>query len=287
MKTFVQSLLLLALIAATAYAKRLPPPEVTPVKKDGIEYRELGNKVQAIDIQSGEEIWRKEIFVIVYLPKLEKDVQDVCITNLSIEEDKLLVDVEGDNRYELDLESLDVKVIEGYKVISNKNDHYLKTRVKEAECSGDFRSEECLDKRQNHASEVVTQGYDFKKYYADDERKKIGLKEFAQIGYLKGETNENSCAKIVWNDGTKDHTLYDSKQWIARAYDGNIPKLCEVGYDYQISLAKKNSKTMILMEFYEGDPHGGRATDMVGKVCEIDFKAKKLIHCNSKRVAIN
>lgn len=52
-----------------------------------------------------------------YMKGLEKDVQTCFITNLELKEGRLIVRNERDSEFELDLKTLDVKVLKGQLLV--------------------------------------------------------------------------------------------------------------------------------------------------------------------------
>lgn len=122
---------LLALFVSTpAWAKRSPPAEVPPLRVDKVEYRVrhraaegyLPGFVEAWDVAKNERVWQRQIYVIRRNPDLEQDVQDVFITSLKpISAGRALeVKNERGDVYELNLETLEVKVVHGQAVIYHK-----------------------------------------------------------------------------------------------------------------------------------------------------------------------
>jgi hypothetical protein len=101
------------LIAPYSDAKRAMPKEVAPVTFKGITYRAILTPVGLVEAYKGSEsrpVWTKQIYVTRYDMDLERDVQDVFITNLKITDKGLVVSTE-DGNYILDLDSLEVKPI--------------------------------------------------------------------------------------------------------------------------------------------------------------------------------
>lgn len=94
-----------------AFPKRLPPPEVKPLVHKGVEYRaehrHMG-AVEAWDKKTNKMLWRCQIYVVTYDLNLEKDVQDVFIISLLIENGFLIIMNESGHRYRLDLSTLEV-----------------------------------------------------------------------------------------------------------------------------------------------------------------------------------
>ena len=114
----ISSLLLATLLAE---AKRGAPAEVLPVTVGNIEYsaphrngthRKMG-LLEARDLKSGKLIWSRQIYAVKYDPDLEGDVQDVFIKSITAEGNHLIITNERNSKYQLDLNSLEVKVIKG------------------------------------------------------------------------------------------------------------------------------------------------------------------------------
>jgi hypothetical protein len=121
MKTASLGALILAAcfcLALPVHAKRSAPKPVPPVVRDGIEYSAPLDRigfVVATWTKTKREIWSRQVYVIKHEYKLglEKDVQDVFITDLGIEGGKLRIRNERGGEFELDPESLNVKVLKG------------------------------------------------------------------------------------------------------------------------------------------------------------------------------
>ena len=107
---------------STVLAKRALPNDVKPITVGQIEYRvpmstvagEMGY-VEAWDTSKEHDrlLWRRQIYAIKYDLNLERDVQDVFITSMKLKGNTMLITNESDSKYELDLETLEVKVIKG------------------------------------------------------------------------------------------------------------------------------------------------------------------------------
>jgi len=91
-------------IAINVHAKTLAPAEVPPVIDHGVKYiaphftaqtqtapHQNGGVVQAWDIKTNKMLWEVTVYKTDYDPKLERDVQDVFITSMKMDRDKLLV----------------------------------------------------------------------------------------------------------------------------------------------------------------------------------------------------
>jgi hypothetical protein len=123
--SLIPSLLLATLVAE---AKRGAPMEVLPVKVGNIEYsaphrngthKQMGF-IEARDLKSGKLIWSRQIYAMKYDPDLEGDVQDVFIKSITVEGNNLIITNERNSKYQLDLNSLKVKVIQGSLVEETK-----------------------------------------------------------------------------------------------------------------------------------------------------------------------
>ena len=126
MKTsFLFGMVLTALLlcaAAPASAKRAAPKPVQPVVRDGIEYSAPLNRegfMVATWIRSKREIWSRQVYVIKHEYKLglEEDVQSCYITDIQLHDGKLRVTNEQGGEFEIDPDSLTVKVLKGSALI--------------------------------------------------------------------------------------------------------------------------------------------------------------------------
>jgi hypothetical protein len=123
--SLISSLLLVTLLAE---AKRGVPTEVLPVTVGNIEYsaphrngthKQMGF-IEARVPQSGELIWSRQIYAVKYDPDLEGDVQDVFIKSITVERNNLIITNEKNSNYQLNLNSLEVKVLHGSLVEETK-----------------------------------------------------------------------------------------------------------------------------------------------------------------------
>ena len=121
----ISSLLLATLLVQ---AKRGAPSEVLPVTVGNIEYsaphrngthKQMGF-IEARAPKSGELIWSRQIYAVKYDPDLEGDVQDVFIKSITVQGNHLIITNERNSKYQLDLNSLEVKVIKGSWVEETK-----------------------------------------------------------------------------------------------------------------------------------------------------------------------
>jgi hypothetical protein len=115
--------LMIALATTSVFAKRAPPKEVPVVRHGDLEYRvrhHVGNGsmpgfVEAWDTSKKSQVWLRQIYVIRRNLDLEEDLQDVFITGIKLinEHKALEITNETGNVFELNLETLDVKAIQG------------------------------------------------------------------------------------------------------------------------------------------------------------------------------
>ena len=120
------SFLLLATLLAEA--KRGAPAEVLPVTVGDIKYSALHRNgthkqmgfIEARELKGGKLIWSRQIYAVKYDPDLERDVQDVFIKSITVQGNHLIITNERNSKYQLDLNSLEVKVIKGSWVEETK-----------------------------------------------------------------------------------------------------------------------------------------------------------------------
>jgi len=105
--------ILLAVFFVPGLAKRLAPKPVAPVISGGIRYSAGGNGtdqyVVATDLASGHELWRVKVFHVHIDPWMERDVQDVFITDLKLVDNTLFVRDEKSRCYSIDLAGRQVR----------------------------------------------------------------------------------------------------------------------------------------------------------------------------------
>lgn len=109
-------LLLAAMIASEAWAKRAAPTPVTPVVHKGVKYvapnaNGLEGKIEAWNEETGKILWDIVIYTIKIDPSLEQDVQWVFITGLAVQDNTLLVTNENNEQYILDLKTRKVEKV--------------------------------------------------------------------------------------------------------------------------------------------------------------------------------
>ena len=89
------------------FAKRIPPPHVSPVVYKNVKYSAEGDGrtgyVVAVDVETGKELWKAEIFHVQLKALLEEDVQWVFIEDLKLLDKAFFVRDEKSRCYRLDL----------------------------------------------------------------------------------------------------------------------------------------------------------------------------------------
>ena len=95
MKTILPALALLFLFQVDTSAKRLAPAKVDPVETPGAvisvphfpkgDRTQNGGVLEAHHPDSGELLWRVQVYETAYRPSLERDVQDVFIKSLTFD----------------------------------------------------------------------------------------------------------------------------------------------------------------------------------------------------------
>ena len=103
---FAAALCVVAFVTGAANAKRTVPGSVEPVTVHGVTYSAPATAmgfVVAFDASSGRELWRQRIYQVRVDPSLERDVQDVFITSLTLRGGSLVIANEHGERYALDL----------------------------------------------------------------------------------------------------------------------------------------------------------------------------------------
>ncbi len=109
--SMVLCLILTAVIASEAWAKRGAPKPVTPVFRNGVKYvaaNENGRegKIEARDEKTGKKLWDVVIYTIKIDPNLEEDVQWAFITGLAVRDDTLMVTNEKNEQFALHIAKL-------------------------------------------------------------------------------------------------------------------------------------------------------------------------------------
>jgi hypothetical protein len=101
-------------MAGAALAKRPAPEEVPPFVTGGTRYEiphfqtpcgGNGGCVVAYDDATGKQLWSLKVYCTHYDSSLERDVQDVFITSLVLDHDRLLIEDEKGRHFEIDPET--------------------------------------------------------------------------------------------------------------------------------------------------------------------------------------
>jgi hypothetical protein len=112
---------MLALLAftTTVTAKRKAPVKVAPLIMGKIKYmvpqevREIGQNLggmfmQAFDAKTGAILWELPLYVINYKKGLEKDVQDIFISRMEIQDQNLIIWNERKDKFLINLKTREV-----------------------------------------------------------------------------------------------------------------------------------------------------------------------------------
>lgn len=103
---FAAALCAAVFVSGPANAKRSVPGAVEPITVHGITYSAPASAmgfIVASDASSGRELWRQRIYRISFNPSLERDVQDVFITSLTLRSGSLVIANEHGERYAVNL----------------------------------------------------------------------------------------------------------------------------------------------------------------------------------------
>ncbi len=115
-RVIIASMVLATLAASVAYGKRVAPRDVPSVSAGNTKYRAPRNHmgcIEAWDKARGKMMWRRQIYVVRYDLNLERDVQDVFVKMMELKGNVLIIRNERESEYQLDLKSLEVKVVKG------------------------------------------------------------------------------------------------------------------------------------------------------------------------------
>lgn len=108
-------ILFLFLAVSTAFAKRMPAPDVPSIAYHGVIYSakySQGGIIEAQNATTKKLLWSKQIYQVHYIADLETDVQDVFIKNIKIKNGNLLITDEKDRYYSLNLKTRKIRPIE-------------------------------------------------------------------------------------------------------------------------------------------------------------------------------
>ena len=109
------AILLVLTLAVTqlAAAKRTAPANVDAITYDGIRYiapNDEGRRgyVEAWDVETNKKLWELTVFTNPIDPHLEEDVQWVFIKSLNIQDGRLLITLEDERTYQVDLKTKNI-----------------------------------------------------------------------------------------------------------------------------------------------------------------------------------
>jgi hypothetical protein len=131
--TAIISFVCIFIFISTALPKRAAPKEVEDVIYLGIKYTAPLNKmayVIAYDTEGNKKIWGKQIYNVIVDPSMEHDVQEIYITSLNMENDKLIITNEHKEKYRLDVETLNIDAGVNMKARKEKTIEDPKSTVK-------------------------------------------------------------------------------------------------------------------------------------------------------------
>lgn len=102
------------LFVSFAHAKRCVATDVPSIYRSNIEYRVPHAQMGCVEAWQGKTLlWRRQIYVVKYIVGLERDVQDVFIKTIELKGNVLIVTNERQSEYEVDVDTLQVKVLKG------------------------------------------------------------------------------------------------------------------------------------------------------------------------------
>jgi len=120
-KIIVLSTIFVLLSGSMVHAKRNAPEDVPSIDRSKVEYRAPHAQMGCVEAWQGKTlIWRRQIYVVKYTVGLERDVQDVFIKTIELKGNVLVVTNERKSEYEVDLETLEVKVLKGALIEKRK-----------------------------------------------------------------------------------------------------------------------------------------------------------------------
>ena len=112
--------LVIFIVSSFLYASIIPPKPLPPIIIGDIQYSAPHDRIGCIEaesIKTGVTYWWKQIYIVKCDVKLEEDVQLCFIKKITIKDNNLTIENDLDYIYELNLESLTIKVIQGSYII--------------------------------------------------------------------------------------------------------------------------------------------------------------------------
>jgi hypothetical protein len=130
-------LIVILCVAQTAYAKRLPPPDLSPLTVNGVRYSVQGGHIDelpqtavilvAVDLNTKRHRWETTLYEIKLNPRLETDIQDVFVESMRLVDGRLeLVNEAGDT---IKIDAATGKVIEGGGYVYYVDDSVHRVRL--------------------------------------------------------------------------------------------------------------------------------------------------------------
>ena len=103
--------------AADAHSKRLGPDTVEPIAGNNVVYsapafvpgeNQNGGYVEAREKEGGKLIWRLRVYRTEYNPQLERDVQDIFMVSIRLENEAIVVVDEKGRVFKVNLNTRDI-----------------------------------------------------------------------------------------------------------------------------------------------------------------------------------
>ena len=124
MRKYLTGFMLVVIVFSGTFAKRVAPPKVAPVTKDGITYTATGTGTEgyvvARETNTGNELWRVRVFRVYINPFIEEDNQWIYVSGMKLSDKTLLIQSEAGRCYRLDLTKKLVR--------KDKSTEYLSTK---------------------------------------------------------------------------------------------------------------------------------------------------------------
>jgi hypothetical protein len=110
------------LLSGQVHARQVAPKAVVTVVADGVRYKvpqlafvngklQVCGVVRAWDIRNKKLLWDRIVYCIRYNESEEQDVQNACITQMSVKGTKLLIKNERSEDFEMDIVSGSVRAL--------------------------------------------------------------------------------------------------------------------------------------------------------------------------------
>ena len=112
--------LVILIVSSYLYASIIPSKPIPPIIFGDIQYSAPNDRIGCIEaksIKTGITYWWKQVYIVKFDVKLEEDVQWCFINKITIKDNNLTIVNDLNYIYELNLESLAIKVIKGSYII--------------------------------------------------------------------------------------------------------------------------------------------------------------------------